>query len=197
MTITVDPNSVNPSTSPFAGPFSKNRVPGLDPFLDMLAQQNPEWFRVADELRGIASGEDPRFAAFQEGQFNLMRANEQAQLGQTSAFFGRRGAGGGTAELNALNRTSGQFDLQRQGLAGQLGMTQMARQDQARLQALGARAGGLQNLLAQPAMNIGWAAANNPGWGGGGGGGGGTAQEVIDYFTNHPAAIPGVLPFTW
>src|SRR3990167_5741016 len=144
----------------------------LSGFQNKMDKFNPRFFNVANQLRDISRGEDPRFAAYQQGQFNVLGANEQSQLGQTSSFFERRGGGGGTAELNALNRTSGGFDLQRQALSGQLGMQQLQRQDPARTGQLDAISGGLQNMLAGPTMNMSLLAALLGGKGGDGGGNG-------------------------
>ncbi len=89
---------------------------------------------LAEQQAGIASGQDPRFAEFQSAQLAQLGANETAALGQTSNFFGRRGSGGSTASLNALQRQQSGFDLQRTSLTSGLGLQQMARQDQALVQ---------------------------------------------------------------
>src|SRR3990167_7391975 len=94
----------------------------MDVFRKLLDELNPRFRGVADELQGIAGGEDPRFDAFR-----------QVQLGDASArnaeFFGRRGTSGSTASLNQLQRTT-------TGINASLGMQQLARQDTARLGSL-------------------------------------------------------------
>ena len=149
---------------------------------------------IGHQFRDIGmGGADPRFAAYQQSQFDVLRANELGQLGQTADFFTRRGGGNSTAALNALGRVSGGFDTQRQGLSGQIGMQQMQRQDQSLLSAAGlygqagntfgqagvargqeldARQAALQNMLGQPELLIALMAAQNAGKGTDGGSGG-------------------------
>ena len=183
---TPPPPSYHPNDTP-GGP-GMGKIPGMQEFLDMLAQQNPEFQRVADELRAISQGTDPRFAEYQEGQFNVLRQNELAQLGQTADFFTRRGGGNSTAALNQLNRVSGGFDTQRGALSGLLGMQQMRRQDQARTGQLDVLSDMLQNNLAEPTLNIGWLAAQNAG--------GDEDERNDDYWDDYFEQHPEDKPFT-
>lgn len=100
-------------------------------FRKLLDELNPRFRGVADELQGIAAGNDPRFEAFR-----------QMQLGDASArnaeFFGRRGTGGSTAALNQLQRTT-------TGINANIGIQELQRQDQARMQSLDVLRGFLEN----------------------------------------------------
>jgi hypothetical protein len=125
----IDPNPIKLRPSAPAGPAPLDLE--LDAFKKLLGQLNPRFLGVSDELAGIAGGEDPRFDAFR-----------QMQLGDVSArnaeFFGRRGTGGSTAALNALQRST-------TGVNTQIGMAQLGRQDTARLQSLDVLRGFLEN----------------------------------------------------
>src|SRR3990167_5109552 len=117
----------DPGTSGGGNPLDTD----MDAFRKLLKELNPRFMGVADELQGIAGGEDPRFEAFR-----------QVQVGDASArnaeFFGRRGTSGSTASLNQLQRTT-------TGINANLGMQQLARQDTARLGSLDVLRGFLEN----------------------------------------------------
>ena len=200
-----DPGSTRPDPTPPLPPLNTDPANAPDgrnggdltAFLEALRINNPQFFNqdfnqegfggLIEQFQGIASGEaDPRFAAFQEGQFNVLDRNQQGQVGAASELFERRGTGGSTASLNAQNRIRGDFDAQRQALSGQLGLQQLGRQDQflagqgdlfaaqntATEQQLGAITAGLENLTIEEQLNILGVAASNAGDEGGDGGGG-------------------------
>ena len=137
---------------------------------------------IGDRFGAISQGDDPRFAAFQQGQFGLLDAQRGAALRNTGNQLVRTGVTGSVA-LNEQNKVGNQFDLQQRALSGQLGLTQLGRQDRAlssQAGILGGQAGilgqqnqfgqlALQNLLAEPTLNIAQLAAQNQGQGGGGG----------------------------
>lgn len=126
-------------------------LPGADllkQFQDLLAAYNPRFLGVSNELQGISQGNDPRLEALRN-----------ADLARTSEFFNRRGTGGSTAALNALNRTSQGFNAM-----------ELQRQDTARLGQLDVLSGFLQNatipfrlLLQQMGVQNAQAAANMAG----------------------------------
>lgn len=129
---------------------------------------------IADRLQGISQGNDPRFAAFQEGQFGLLNAQRGQALRDQGNTLARTGVTGSVA-LNEQNKVGGQFDLQKRALSGQLGLQQLGRQDQALLNQVGVLGQqnqfgqlALQNLLAEPTLNIAQLAAQNQGQGDGG-----------------------------
>ena len=124
------------------GGFRRNRQPPAPSPLDLMIAEfqkllsgegglNQRFLGVSDELRGIAGGEDPRFEAFRQMTLGDIGA-------RNAEFFGRRGTGGSTAALNALQRST-------LGANTQIGMAQLGRQDTARLQSLDVLRGFLEN----------------------------------------------------
>jgi len=160
---------------------------GLGDFSAELARQNPAFLDpdfnvddfqgIAGTYEGISQGADPRFQEFQDAQFALMDSNRRQQLGETGQYFSRRGLGGTSAELNAMNRLNAGFGMQRQQLGAQLGMQQLGRQDtalgqqagmlgmanQARQAEMEAITAGLQNLTIHEQIAIMRLAAQNAG----------------------------------
>ena len=110
----------------------------IDQFKTLLAQYNPRFLDVANELKGIAGGIDPRFDQLR-----------QAQVAQSSEQFQRMGLGGGSAEANATNR-----------LNASLTGVQLERENQARMGSLDALRAFMENetlpiqfLLNQKSVN--------------------------------------------
>jgi len=86
---------------------------------------------IAGQFLGVGTGaNDPRFAAYEASQRNLLNSQRGNAVGGASAMLGRQGVTG-TAALNDLNRINAQYDAQEQALSGGLGMQQMGRQDTA------------------------------------------------------------------
>lgn len=153
----------------------------LAEFNRRLAEINPQFFEadfgaerfggIADVLeqrgRGIAP-RDPAFERFQEAQFNVFEQGAEEQRRNVASELSRRGLGGSSTAINALGRVDERLAGQRAALGGQLGIQELQRQDQALLQAAGvlgqagaardlelsARAAGLENLLAGPALQV-------------------------------------------
>jgi len=138
-------------TPPTVGPPRPPPPNPLQGFLDQLNQVNPQRFDIGQDLinRGLGGEEDPLIA------MRRQQASEQ-QRGQLA----RRGIGGSVA-LNEQNRLNQGFD-----------QASLARQDQLLQGGFGLQQSGLQNLLAEPTLDISRLAAENAGRGGGGGGGG-------------------------
>lgn len=145
-----------------------------------LGDLNTQLGGIGDRFGQISQGNDPRFAEFQAGQFGLLNAQRQTAQRNTGNQLARTGVTGSVA-LNEQNRVGSQFDLQQRALSGQLGLQQLGRQDTALLNqvgVLGGQAGilnqqnqfgqlALQNLLAEPTLNIAQLAAQNQGQDGG------------------------------
>ena len=155
----------------------------LGPFNEQLDQINPQFLNadfadasgtldpiIADFMKIGQGGADPRFAAFQNSQFNVLRSAAGKRQAMTQEQFGRRGFGGSGAELGALAAIEKETGMQEQNIASQLGLQQLGRQDNALLTAgnlglqraesvnqaqqseLDARQAGLTNLLANPTL---------------------------------------------
>jgi len=156
----------------------------LQAFNDLLSGQNTSILNnqgalgdIASRLQGISEGDDPRFAAFRQGQFGLLDQQREDALRNQGNQLARTGVTGSVA-LNEQNRVGNQFDVQQRALSGQLGLTQLGRQDEALLNQAGIlnqqnQFGqlALQNLLAEPTLTIAQQAAQNQGRRDGGGGG--------------------------
>lgn len=93
---------------------------------------------IAGEFATIGrGGGDPRFDAFKTAQLGQLETDQQRQEALTSNFFSRRGLGGSSAALNALNNVGTQYGQQRQNMNASLGLQQLGRQDQALTTAAG------------------------------------------------------------
>lgn len=101
-----------------------------------LSGFNTQLGGIGDTLQGISQGNDPRFAAFQEGQFGLLDSQRAGALRNTGNLLTRSGVTGSVA-LNEANKVGNQFDLQKRDLAGRLGLKQLDRQDSALLNRAG------------------------------------------------------------
>lgn len=111
---------------------------------------------LRDFQMGIATGEDdPRFARFEEAQRNILGEQFRGRSAQQANFFGRSGAGGTAAELNAAQGLGREKGLAFQGLNAQLGMQQMGRQDQAAQLAGGFAGQGLGGQFTQFGQQVG------------------------------------------
>ena len=110
--------------------------------LSTVGQQNRFFFGGADDLFGRSQGTqlDPQMAAFRDRRLGTIR-------GQNSEFFGRRGTEGSSAELNALNRATGDFE-------SEFGVQQLARRDEQFNQSFALRTAGLENEQLGPATLI-------------------------------------------
>ena len=104
-----------------------------------VGTQSEKFFSGADELLGRSQGGfDPRLSAFRDRRLGAIR-------GQNAEHFGRRGTGGSTAALNALQRSTGEFD-------DQFGLTELDRQDEQFNQSFGLRTAGLETQQLSPAI---------------------------------------------
>ena len=94
--------------------------------------QNKFFFEGADDLFGRSQGTqlDAPLEAFRDRRLGNIR-------GQNAEFFGRRGTEGSTASLNALQRSTGQFD-------DEFGVLQLNRQDEQFNQSFALRTAGLE-----------------------------------------------------
>ena len=113
--------------------------------MDLLAkvdEQNKFFFGGADDLFGRSQGTqlDPQMAAFRDRRLGTIR-------GQVGDVFGRRGTGGSSAELNALNRSTGDFE-------SQFGMQQLARRDEQFNQSFALRTAGMENEQLGPSLML-------------------------------------------
>lgn len=103
---------------------------GIGQFGEEIGQEREFFSSAADRFLQQSEGTDPRFQAFKQNQFNLLR-------GQNEQFFDRRGTGGSSASLNALQRSTGDLDTR-------LGFQNLQRQDENLTQSLSARTTGLE-----------------------------------------------------
>ena len=140
---------------------------------------------VADEFGNIAAGNDPAFQRARDARLALLKANTTAQVGEVGDFYGGRGLGGSSADLNARIRVMQGAGVQEQNVAADLDLQQLNRQFsalQGREGALGGQAGVLSGSLdpitamlslgaIPPALQAQMEAAKNAGKGGGSGGG--------------------------
>lgn len=153
---------------------------------------------LRDQFGQLAQGNDPRFAAFQQSQFDLLNQQRTAQTEQAQAQLARQGITG-SAALNEANKINSQFDLQQRGLAGQLGLSQLGRQDrfltgQAGLTGqisgvrgqqtglIGQVAGIRSDIASNAAIPVGLDIANRVAQNAGGGGGGGGIFSFLPGF---------------
>lgn len=132
-----------------AGPSQSDT--DLDQFRSTLAQFNPQFFDVGQQLinRGLGTATDP-----------LVEAQRMRGIESLRGGLSRRGATGSVA-LNEINRANLGFDEQA------LGQRNLALQG-----GFGLQSAGLQNAAAPAALSIAQQAAQNAGQGGGGGKGG-------------------------
>ena len=86
---------------------------------------------------GLGQATDPRFEQFRTSQIGALSRTQQEQQARQSEFFNRRGIGGSSAALNQQNRLSTQFGEQQQALTSQIGLQEIANQQQALQTALG------------------------------------------------------------
>lgn len=103
-------------------------------FSNLAGQAGSQFGGIASELRGISQGNDPRFAQFREAQLGLLegqRGRGESALNTELARTGVRG----TAAINERGRFNTQFDERALAFSSGLGLSQLERQDQARLNA--------------------------------------------------------------
>lgn len=139
--------SRSPQQNQQVGQFEQS----LNPFQEALGQLNPQFLDIAQGLIEQGQGTAPN---------PLIEAQRTRGLGQLQAGLSRRGITGSVA-ANELSRANQGFNeralaAQNQALQGGLQLAQ----------------GGLQNLLAEPAIRTAQTAAVNAGQSSGGGGGG-------------------------
>ena len=160
----------------------------LSEFINKLGQYNNQFFNTdfgQNRFSGLANifenigtgGNDPRFDAYQQAQFNIFDSGATQQRQNVMAELGRRGLGNSSTGLNQLMNVDSNLAQQKQLLGSQLGMQQLGRQDNALGQALSAWnqysnaqdmglnsiTAGLQNLLAVPSLEVSRTSANNQG----------------------------------
>lgn len=147
----------------------------IQAFIDLLGQNSGRYSGVADTMQGIASGaDDPAFAAAKKGRFDLLDANTSSQLGEVGDFYGGRGLGGSSADLNTRLRVMQGAGLQKQQIAGDIDLQNISRRDTMLTGQLDPITAMLSLAAMPPALRAQMEAAKNAGEGGGGGGGGGT-----------------------
>lgn len=130
---------------------------------------------ISGALGGISTGADPRFAEFEAGQFGLLQEQQdQAVLAERNQLA--RSGVTGSAALNQVAGVNRGFDVRRGALRGDIGLQQLGRQDQARLQQAGIIGQGIdlgqariQNQTISPTLGIAQTAAENAGLSGAGG----------------------------
>lgn len=146
-----------------------------------LGGLNDQLGGIGDRLGAISRDNDPRFAAFREGELGRIEAQRAGALRDTGNQLTRSGVTGSVA-LNERRKVNRGFDVERRSLTGRLGLEELGRGDRALLSRagiIGGQAGILgqqnqfgqlagQNLLAEPTLNIAQLAAQNQGQGGGG-----------------------------
>jgi hypothetical protein len=195
--------------SPYLSPTDFGRISTGDgqginvaDFQRKLANFNPQFFDtdfgqqrysdLADKVGGVSDrlsnigfgGRDPRFDAFQQAQFNIFESGAAQQRQNMASEMERRGLGNSSVAMNQMGNIDARLAQQKNLLGSQLGMQQLARQDQALNQSLGGYGlqgrtlgqysaaqdlglnsvtAGLQNLLALPALEVSALAARNAG----------------------------------
>ena len=103
-------------------------------FGNLAGQAGTQFGGIASELQGISQGDDPAFARFREAQLGLLEGQRGRGVSALNTELARTGVRG-TAAINERGRFQTGFNEQARAFTSGLGLQQLGRQDQARLNA--------------------------------------------------------------